>query len=515
MWSPKCLHLDAYTDLSEEECVFSTEIEQSEWEVTLTMVETRSQALLELIKTIGDTTLEVQFMLYLFEQISVYYEATSSQQQSKIKSEKTDRSLLDLEENLTKTEFAINAKIVYFTQLSFLFESIDPQLIIDSHAKIIDFCKLILQNFVNLVHKDNFSANVDQESEYQTIHLVLSIVSVYTTGLIEIEYQVKKDLQVLLPLLDQLKVIYQQTEIETMCESLCISIATYCGVPSNRQDSSKKQQAKVLIEELNSSDNDYEKSLSDLKDPLIPVRAHGMVMLRKLIESKNEKCLANISFLTDQFIKGLKSEDSYLYLAAINGLISLTDYDPNRILDLLIKEYMDMKTKLDVENRLKIGEVLTRSIRLFNELVPKYGPKLINAFLVGTKHDDEFFRASCLSNLGETCKLLNYSLGQNIFEIINCLSCLIDTDKSIQVKRSAILVLKMIIEGLRKENFIHVLGSSIVPLYRLLTKTMKVSQDDVIQLNCQLTNEYLNELMKSSMFPKQTFQKEIKVLSPY
>ena len=77
-----------------------------------------------------------------------------------------------------------------------------------------------------------------------------------------------------------------------------------------------------------------------------------------------------------------------------------------------------MKTKVDVENRLKIGEVLTRSIRLFNELVPKYGPKLINVFLVGTKHDDEFFRANCLSNLSE---LLNYSLGQNIFEIINCL----------------------------------------------------------------------------------------------
>ena len=63
--------------------------------------------------------------------------------------------------------------------------------------------------------------------------------------------------------------------------------------------------------------------------------------MNELIESKNEKCLANISYLTEQFIKGLKSEDSYLYLAAINGLISLTDYDPNRILDILIKEYSE------------------------------------------------------------------------------------------------------------------------------------------------------------------------------
>jgi hypothetical protein len=176
---------------------------------------------------------------------------------------------------------------------------------------------------------------------------------------------------------------------------------------------------------------------------------------------------------------------------------------------------MDMKNKLDVESRLKIGEVLTRSIRLFNELVPMYAPKLINIFLAGTKHDDDYFRSSCLSNIGETCKLSNYSINQNIFEIINCLSCLIETDKSIQVKRSACLVLKMIIEGLKKENFIHVIGNSISPLYKLLTKTMRTTQDDVIKLNCQLTNDYLNELMKSSMFPKEKFEKEIKVLSPF
>jgi hypothetical protein len=298
-----------------------------------------------------------------------------------------------------------------------------------------------------------------------------------------------------------------------MSNSLCISIATYCGIKS---EAIKKNPTRVLIEEVMSDADEYDKAVEDLKDPLIPVRAHGMVVLRKLVEIKNEKCLENLKFLTEQFTKGLKCEDSYLYLAAINGLISLVDYDPNKILDILIEQYLDMTNKLDVENRLKIGEVLTKSIRLFNELVPKYGAKLINVFLSGTKHDDEIFRSSCLSNLGETCKLLNYSLHQNIFEIINCLSCLIDSEnESVQVKRAACLVLKMIIEGTKKENFMHVLGSSIKPLFKLLTKTMRTTQDDVIKLNCQLTNEYLNELMKSSMFPSQTFEKEIRVLNSF
>ena len=237
-----------------------------------------------------------------------------------------------------------------------------------------------------------------------------------------------------------------------------------------------------------------------------------MVVLRKLIEKKNEKCISNINFLTEQFIKGLKSDDSYLYLAAITGLISLVDYDPNKILDVLIEQYLNMNNKLDVENRLKVGEVLTKSIRSFHELAPKYGPKLINTFLIGTKHSDELFRSSCLSNMGEICKLLNYSIQQNIYEIINCISSLLETDRSVQVKRSSILVLKMIIEGLRKEDFIQVLGDSVRPLYRLLSKTIKITDDDIVKLNCQLTNEYLNELMQSALFPKQKLEKEIKVL---
>ena len=65
-----------------------------------------------------------------------------------------------------------------------------------------------------------------------------------------------------------------------------------------------------------------------------------MAMLRKLIESKNEKCLDE-HFVSDGPVhKGTQIRGQLL---VFGGLISLTDYDPNRIiLDLLIKEYMDM-----------------------------------------------------------------------------------------------------------------------------------------------------------------------------
>ena len=84
-------------------------------------------------------------------------------------------------------------------------------------------------------------------------------------------------------------------------------------------------------------------------------------------------------------------------------------------------------------------------------------------------------------------------------------------DESLQVKRSAIMVVKMIIEGLKQENFISILGNSALPLYKVLSKTKSTNNDEIIQLNCQLTTEYLNELMRNSLFPKQKFEKEIKI----
>jgi hypothetical protein len=85
-------------------------------------------------------------MFYLFEQINTYYEnqfANNSRQ-----NRQNDQTLLNLEKNINNIENEINLKIIYFTQLSYLFEYIDPKLIID---------KQTLQNQLQLIHrlKDN------------------------------------------------------------------------------------------------------------------------------------------------------------------------------------------------------------------------------------------------------------------------------------------------------------------------------------------------------------------------
>lgn len=456
-------------------------------ELSIEMIDQHCQILVYLIQNYKE--LEINFMIYLLKKLII---------EENNQNVGGNRLLIEIEIDIEKKSKEINSKIIYFTQLSKLFECIDIDLIVKNYDEIIEFCKIIIENFLK------YWQNVNEETTpSELIQLVLSIISVFTTGTIELDYQVKQKLQVLLPGLDSLKKLLVNTEIEEMIDSLCVSIATYLGI---------KTEKKNLIEEV--VDDEFCKAIRDINDPLIPVKAHGYVEMRKLIEKKDPKCLQNLSKIIELSLRGLKSDDSYLYLAAINCMIALTVYQPKNTLEPLIEQFMSEK-KLNVEDRLKIGEVLTKTIRNFNELVPIYAPKLINAFLCGLKVcDNEIFKSSCLSNLGETCKLLNYSLQDNIFEILNCLSCLLETDKSVQVKRSAIMVLKMIIEGLNKDNFFKILGNSLTPLYKLLVKIKNTSQDDVIRVNCQLASDYLNDMTKASMFPKQVLQKEIKILHP-
>ncbi len=110
-----------------------------------------------------------------------------------------DQTFVQLENRVSRLENEINSKIVYFTQLSALFESIDPAALIESHSKIIGFCQLIM---------DKMTVQMAQEvegGEDELVHLIFSVVSVFTTGLVELETDVKESLRAFQPLLVRFK----------------------------------------------------------------------------------------------------------------------------------------------------------------------------------------------------------------------------------------------------------------------------------------------------------------------
>jgi hypothetical protein len=89
--------------------------------------------------------------------------------------------------------------------------------------------------------------------------------------------------------------------------------------------------------------------------------------------------------------------------------------------EALIKMPNDKADEDNIGLRLKVGEALIKIIRRFGDFGPIYGERIISVFLAMLKNSsgDEEFRASILSNIAETCKLMSYKLQTVITEVKN------------------------------------------------------------------------------------------------
>ena len=191
----------------------------------------------------------------------------------------------------------------------------------------------------------------------------------------------------------------------------------------------------------------YSEALSFLSSPLLPSQAHGLIQLTKLIRTKDKETSSNTDTLLTIFTERLKHDDSYIYLAAINGLVELSSTHSQKVLDVFCREYaqldkvcssVDPKTgvlkgKLSsgvtkrqggerVEWRLKVGEALVKVVQGCGELLPHYSQLVLSAILCNTIDEDSTIRASSYSNLADVCQLLGHTFTSIQHEVSRRLS---------------------------------------------------------------------------------------------
>ncbi|KAJ8680944.1 hypothetical protein QAD02_016731 [Eretmocerus hayati] len=263
--------------------------------------------------------------------------------------------------------------------------------------------------------------------------------------------------------------------------------------------------------------NEFDAAVIDLADPLLPVRAHGIITLTHLIEKRHPEASAKKDFLLCTFQENLKHDDSFIYLAAINGICAMSSMFPDRVIGILAQEYIGMTSKpgdreIAPETRSKLGEVLVKTTRGLGEMIPKYKNLLVNAFLCGTRDPDSLVRASSLSCLGEFCKVMGFRLGNLMIEILYCISCIIKTDKDDCCRRAGVLVATLLLRGLGNDALIE-LGENLVPLYRSLKHLRDNDRDPVIQLHAQLALEEFNDIVQQFLLGPPKLEKTIFLLS--
>ena len=268
--------------------------------------------------------------------------------------------------------------------------------------------------------------------------------------------------------------------------------------------------------ELKTSKFSFSQAVAELCDPLIPVRGHGLIMLHKLIKSNDMETLNKKEIVLKICKINLNHTDSYIYLNAILALAALGDRFPQLVLLELTEEYSKNTKVADgriSEVRMKLGEILVKISTGLGEILPHYKDLLLASVLNAAKDPDCLVRASAVSNLGQICQLLHYSIGSVMYEIFDCIQTLIKQDSSVEVRRAAAMFSTLLLRGLSRDSF-KVLDKLLLDFYRLLKFVYTVEKDDTVRLHIQLTLEELDIITKDLLFPKQTFEKRILVLDP-
>ena len=194
----------------------------------------------------------------------------------------------------------------------------------------------------------------------------------------------------------------------------------------------------------------YEEALRNLDNPLVPMKGYALVTLTKLVESKDEETLSNSPALLQIFTDSLSHSDSYVYLAAINGLVALAlskqsvselvltticqeyasldgrpnpkgrcDYD-RETGGLAAKETSKPKEPLkrhSVETRMKLGESLVRVFQRLKDIFPHYMDDIVASLLTAVKDPDPLIRASSLSNIAQVCSAGEITLSSVTTEV--------------------------------------------------------------------------------------------------
>lgn len=134
----------------------------------------------------------------------------------------------------------------------------------------------------------------------------------------------------------------------------------------------------------------YQKALKLLQDPILPVRAHGLLLLRQLCEPSKPQIDSQRLLTLDPslapailsiFLQAAQDDDSYIFLNAVQGLAAMVDSLGKEVLKGLMNEYTGgldglgaiAVTQRDVDVRTRIGEALSVVIKRCGSALGIYG----------------------------------------------------------------------------------------------------------------------------------------------
>lgn len=502
----------------------------------------RLECLMQILSELKDSDLAGDFFLELLQELTSWTAAADDEEkEDEEQPDVASMTLLEVEQQLLGGAERRAQRLVLLQVLAVMVESLQHTELLRRTSQVVDFMVTLLQRAC--VGLDQASGpRVGNPVESQTLSMGMGLVATMLSGP-QVSADDYSSMSKLLPPLQTLSQQHPDVFIQEVASNLSAVIATHgayrpenlnaaAGSSSRNPESTANDisGAKTPVSKLpassagstrGSTSDPPSKPFSDWLleacDPDVPTRAFALRVLNQKVHHRDPEAVQNQEKVLTLFLENLEHEDSFVYLSAIQGLAALADSYPDRILERLLKDFQlgpslpSSDRQRCLETRLKLGEVLMRASRAMGDLAPHLGRPLLGVFLQGTRDPDQTVRASSLSNLGELCQRMDYSLGPLAQELSSCLTALIKTEKEAEVRRAAVHVIAQLLRGL-SDKTTQVLGDVLLDLYRALKLVVRSDPDEAAVLHAQLALEELDDVMRRFIFPEQKLEKKIVVL---
>ncbi|KAL7329605.1 hypothetical protein PS15p_204675 [Mucor circinelloides] len=365
-------------------------------------------------------------------------------------------------------------------------------------SSTVDFTNIVsqqeLEDIEDATHDEQFSVEDDFESLLLAINLIRAVLHEND----ELDDQTIQLLKATVDLMKQLEK-YPFELVQESVNEVLLAITSYL---SAQKMSGMKQTSGTSLE---ASKEKYRDAMKSLQDDLLPIRAHGMGMLKEMALAKDPLVSSGegLDQLLDIFVRLVQDEDSYIYLNAVKGLSAMTDAYGNQIIKKLGNIYSDDKQKLD--NRLRIGEALLQTIQRCGDALGKYVNTLVKPLetVLARRNEDSNLRVSALSLLSMACQTCPVALSSQMSELIDWVLNILEIEKTAEVRRAATVLILSLFRGLASQTLYEYPAESLRRTYRTLRYVEETDPDELTRYQARVALSDLDAIMRNEIFKNQ------------
>ncbi|KAJ3179698.1 transmembrane and coiled-coil domains-containing protein 7 [Gaertneriomyces sp. JEL0708] len=241
----------------------------------------------------------------------------------------------------------------------------------------------------------------------------------------------------------------------------------------------------------------FEEALKELQDDLLPVRAHGMHVLRTMIHERDQILELHLQKVISLFLEQIRNEDSFIYLNAIKGLSSLADVYPAETLSTITSRYSD--DSVDIDYRLRIGEGLLQTIQRCGEVFHNYSSSILPAILCVLLDERRELRSSAQSLLACIAEVSPFSLLPVIHQVWDYVKHSLILEKSVETRRGAMMIIVFLIRGLGPRLFETVAMDVIKSIRTQIQITAENDEDELTRGHAKVALDDLETIVRTML----------------